>query len=126
VGKHIDKRDQDAAIGVRSIPVLLGSSSARRLNMALMILFFALVVALVASGTMGVWILLTFLALGRLHTVLRQHARPKPETAPAGWTVWPLWYVGWAMLLNRRVGQLFVLGMVLNVVWGIVRARFLG
>jgi 1,4-dihydroxy-2-naphthoate octaprenyltransferase len=126
VGKHIDKRDQDAAIGVRSIPVLLGGKGARRLNMALMILFFALVVALVASRTMGVWILLTFLALGRLHTVLRQYARPKPETAPAGWTVWPLWYVGWAMFLNRQVGQLFVLGMVLNVVWGIVRARFIG
>jgi 1,4-dihydroxy-2-naphthoate octaprenyltransferase len=124
VGKHIDKRDQDAAIGVHSIPVLLGSRGARRLNMALMILFFAFVVALVASGVMGAWILLTLLALGRLYTVLRQYAKPKPETAPAGWTVWPLWYVGWAMFLNRRVGELFVLGLVLNVVWGILRARF--
>jgi 1,4-dihydroxy-2-naphthoate octaprenyltransferase len=126
VGKHIDKRDKDAAIGVHSIPVLLGAGGARRLNMALMILFFALVIALVVTGIVGVWILLTLLALGRLVTVLRQYARPRPESAPAGWTVWPLWYVGWSMFLNRRVGELFVLGMVLNVVWGIVRAHFFG
>jgi 1,4-dihydroxy-2-naphthoate polyprenyltransferase len=124
VGKHIDKLYEDAAIGVRSIPVLLGDWGARRLNMALMVLFFVLVLALVASGAMGFWILLTLLAVGRLLTVLRQYARPKPDAAPAGWTVWPLWYVGWAMLLNRRVGQLFVLGLLLNVVWGFGVARF--
>jgi 1,4-dihydroxy-2-naphthoate octaprenyltransferase len=124
VGKHIDKLDQDAAIGVRSIPVLLGNEGARRLNMVLMVLFFALVVALVVTGIMGFWILLSLLAVGRLVTVLRQYARPKPESPPEGWTVWPLWYVGWAMLLNRRVGQLFVLGLVLNVVWSIARVQF--
>lgn len=125
VGKHIDKLKQDAAIGVRSIPVLLGQERARHLNMVLMVLFFALVIALVATGAMGFWILLSLLAVGRLVTVLRQYARPRPETAPDGWTVWPLWYVGWAMLLNRQVGQLFVLGMVLNVLWAIARAQFL-
>lgn len=124
VGKHIDKLEQDAAIGVRSIPVLLGEEKARHLNMVLMVLFFVLVVALVVSGAMGFWILLTLLAVGRLFTVLRQYARPKPETPPEGWTVWPLWYVGWAMLLNRQAGQWFVLGMVLNVLWGSVRLQF--
>jgi 1,4-dihydroxy-2-naphthoate octaprenyltransferase len=124
VGKHIDKREQDAAIGVHSIPVLLGSRGARRLNMALMVLFFALVVALAASGIVGAWILLTLLAVGRLYTVLRRYAQPRPDRAPDGWTVWPLWYVGWAMFLNRQVGGLFVLGLVLNVAWGLVRAHF--
>jgi 1,4-dihydroxy-2-naphthoate octaprenyltransferase len=126
VGKHIDKLQQDAAIGVHSIPVLLGESAARRLNMALMVLFFVVVITLVVTGAMGFWILLTLLAIGRLWTVLQQYAQPKPDSAPAGWTVWPLWYVGWAMLLNRRAGQLFVLGMVLNVVWGLVAVRFFG
>jgi 1,4-dihydroxy-2-naphthoate polyprenyltransferase len=126
VGKHIDKLNQDAALGVRSIPVLLGEVRARRLNMVLMVLFFALVVVLVVTGTMGFWILLSLLAVGRLLTVLRTYAQPKPATAPAGWTVWPLWYVGWAMLLNRQVGQLFVLGMVLNVVWQLARTAFFG
>ncbi|MCL7451856.1 MAG: prenyltransferase [Anaerolineae bacterium] len=125
VGKHIDKRRQDAAIGVHSIPVLLGDEASRRLNMVLMVSFFVLVIALVVSGAMGFWILLTLLAMGRLWTVLQQYRRPKPEAAPAGWTVWPLWYVGWAMLLNRRAGQLFILGMVLNVLWSLARGTLL-
>lgn len=57
----------------------------------------------------------------RLYIVLRQYARSRPDAAPEGWTVWPLWYVGWAMLLNRKVGQLFILVMVLNVLWGLAR-----
>jgi 1,4-dihydroxy-2-naphthoate octaprenyltransferase len=126
VGKHIDKLHEDAAIGVHSIPVLLGEQRARRLNMVLMVLFFLLIVLLVVVGAMGFWILLTLLALGTLAAVLRQYARPRPDQAPPGWTVWPLWYVGWAMILNRRVGQLFVLGLILNVLWTIVRTRYLG
>ncbi|MDD3827914.1 MAG: prenyltransferase [Anaerolineae bacterium] len=126
VGKHIDKLKEDASIGVHSIPVLLGGENARVLNMALMVLFFLLLVVLVAVGAMGFWILLTLLALPHLLVALRHYARPRPDEAPPGWTVWPLWYVGWAMLLNRRVGQLFVLGLILNVVWAAIRARFLG
>jgi 1,4-dihydroxy-2-naphthoate polyprenyltransferase len=126
VGKHIDKLQDDAALGVHSIPVLLGGRNARALNMALMVLFFLLLVALVVVGAMGFWILLTLLALPRLLLALRHYARPRPDEAPAGWTVWPLWYVGWSMLLNRRVGQLFVLGLLLNVAWAVLRARFLG
>ena len=126
VGKHIDKLRQDAAIGVRSIPVLLGEEAARRLNMVLMVSFFVLVVALVVTGTMGFWILLSLLAVGSLVTVLRRSAEPKPEAPPEGWTVWPLWYVGWAMVLNRKVGQLFILGMVLNVLWGLARTTLFG
>jgi 1,4-dihydroxy-2-naphthoate octaprenyltransferase len=126
VGKHIDKLPQDAAIGVRSIPVLLGSKNARALNMALMVLFFLLLVVLVAVGALGFWILLTLLALPRLLVALRHYSRPRPDAAPPGWTVWPLWYVGWAMILNRRVGQLFVLGLLLNVAWATLGARLLG
>jgi 1,4-dihydroxy-2-naphthoate polyprenyltransferase len=125
VGKHIDKLPEDAAIGVHSIPVLLGSRKARALNMALMVLFFLLLVVLVAVGALGFWILLTLLALPRLLLALRHYSRPRPDEAPLGWTVWPLWYVGWSMLLNRRVGQLFVLGLLLNVAWAALRARFL-
>ena len=126
VGKHIDKLKEDASIGVHSIPVLLGSRKARVLNMALMVLFFLLLVVLVAVGAMGFWILLTLLALPSLLVALRHYSRPRPDEAPPGWTVWPLWYVGWAMILNRRVGQWFVLGLLLNVAWAVVRTRFLG
>jgi 1,4-dihydroxy-2-naphthoate octaprenyltransferase len=41
--------------------------------------------------------------------------RPRPASPPEGWTVWPLWYVGWAMHLNRLAGLLLVAGLLGNV-----------
>ena len=82
VGKHIDKLQEDAAIGVHSIPVLLGGRNARRLNMALMVSFFLLLVVLVSVGAMGFWILLTLLAVPRLLVALRHYSQPRPAAAP--------------------------------------------
>ena len=115
VGKHVDKRVPDAAVGVRSVPVLIGEGASLRLNKALSILFYALVIGLVAGRVVGLGILLTLLALPRLVQAWRVYSQPKPTTPPDGWTVWPLWYVGWAMVFNRRAGELFVLGLLLNV-----------
>jgi 1,4-dihydroxy-2-naphthoate octaprenyltransferase len=115
VGKHIDKRPADLAVGVRSLPVLLGERKSLLLNKIAFTLFFLLVPALVALRVTGPWVLITFLALPRLVQVWRAYSQPRPSEPPDGWTVWPLWYVGWAMLLNRRAGELFTLGLFLNV-----------
>jgi 1,4-dihydroxy-2-naphthoate octaprenyltransferase len=115
VGKHIDKRSADMGVGVRSLPVLLGEKRSLALNKVAFSLFFLLVVALVVLRVTGPWVLLTFLALPRFVQVWRAYSRPRPQEPPEGWTVWPLWYVGWAMLFNRRAGELFTLGLFLNV-----------
>ena len=115
VGKHVDKRIPDAAVGVHSVPVLIGEGASLRLNKVLFLLFYALVIGLVAGGILGAGVLLTLLALPRLIQAWRVYSAPKPATPPEGWTVWPLWYVGWAMVFNRRAGELFVLGLLLNV-----------
>jgi 1,4-dihydroxy-2-naphthoate octaprenyltransferase len=115
VGKHIDKRVPDAALGVRSVPVLIGEGASLRLNKFLFLLFYALVIALVVGRIVGPWVLLTALGLPRLVQAWRAYSQPRPAAPPAGWTVWPLWYVGWAMVFNRRAGELFVLGLLLNV-----------
>jgi hypothetical protein len=31
--------------------------------------------------------------------------------------VWPLWYVGWAMYVNRLAGMLFVAGLVVDLIF---------
>jgi 1,4-dihydroxy-2-naphthoate octaprenyltransferase len=116
VGKHVDKRAPDAAVGVRSVPVLIGDRASLRLNKVLFLLFYALVIGLVAAGIVGAGVLMTLLALPRLVQAWRVYSAPKPATPPKGWTVWPLWYVGWAMVFNRRAGELFVLGLLLNIV----------
>lgn len=115
MGKHIDKLEADKAKGIRTLPVLIGERAALRLNMAAMIAFYLIVVALVATSTVGVWVLLVALALPRLREVLKIYTSAKPSEPPEDYAVWPLWFVSWAFYHNKRAGLLFVAGLVLNL-----------
>ena len=115
VGKHIDKIEPDKKVGVKSVPVLLGAERSKVLNKISFILFYVIIIALVVLGYTGPWILLTFLAVARLRETGKVYSEPKPKKAPEGWTVWPLWYVGWAMHFNRQAGEFFVIGLLLNI-----------
>ena len=114
VGKHIDKYEQDRARGIHTLPVLLGTRASLRLNQGAMIAFYVIVVALVVSGSLGPAVLLVAAALPRLIRVLQAYSRPKPAAPPAGYRLWPLWYVSLAFYHNRLAGGLFVLGLALN------------
>lgn len=116
LGKHLDKYDADRRKGIYTLPVLLGMENARWLTMVLMVGTFALVVLLVVLRVLPIWTMLVLLAVPRLVTVLRVYRRPRPAQPPPEWPIWPLWYVGWAMWLNRRVGLLFVSGLLLGAV----------
>src|SRR3990172_1052507 len=124
VAKHIDKIGADKKVGVRTIPVLLGEEGARALNKATFILFYALILALVLLGYTGPGVLLTFLAFGRLRTTWGMYSKPRPKKAPEGWTVWPLWYVGWAMHFNRQAGEFFTIGLLINTAWPYLTSLF--
>jgi len=115
MGKHIDKREADQAKGIHTLPVLSGERASLRINMALMVAFYPIVVALVLTGTLGVWVLLVFLAIPRLKTALETYRKPKPAKPPENYPVWPLWYVSWAFYHNKRAGLLFVIGLVINL-----------
>ena len=114
IGKHVDKHDVDAARGIRTLPVILGTRASIRLNRALMVGFYVAVFALVAAKVLGPWSLLVFLSIPRLVRVLRIYRRPRPEAPPPNYPLWPLWYVAAAMYLNRLTGALLVLGMALD------------
>lgn len=115
VGKHIDKIEADKKVHVRSIPVLLGEARAKSLNKISFIFFYMLILALFGLGYTGPGVLLTFLAIGRLRTTWKIYSEPKPEKAPDGYTVWPLWYVSWALYFNRQAGEFFTIGLVINI-----------
>jgi 1,4-dihydroxy-2-naphthoate octaprenyltransferase len=119
IGKHIDKYEQDGARGIRTLPVILGREFSLQLNQVLMVAFYAIVVGLVASGTIGVGVLLVAFALPRLISVLRAYSLPKPAMPPPGYRVWPLWFVSLAFYHNRLAGGLFVLGLGVNAVLGL-------
>ncbi|MFN8545685.1 MAG: prenyltransferase [Candidatus Binatia bacterium] len=115
IGKHVDKFDQDAARGIRTLPVLLGRERALRLNQGLMVLFYVVTIALVVAGRLGPGVLLVAVAAPRLVQVLRMYAQPKPDAPPAGYRLWPLWYVAIAFHHNRLAGAMFVLGLLVNL-----------
>ncbi|HEY5656945.1 MAG TPA: prenyltransferase [Myxococcota bacterium] len=119
MGKHIDSYEADAALGVRTLPVILGRERALFLTQELMVSFFVLVPCLVLIGTFGVWALLSLLAVPWLWRALRTYNRPRPEAAPPGYAVWPLWYVASAFRVARAAGGLLVLGVFLNAIYPI-------
>ena len=116
-GKHIDKIVPDAALGIRTLPVILGESIARRTNQALMVMFYPLLVLAVLAGWVGPWVLLAGLAVPELLRGLRFHNRPKPDVPPPWYPRrgWPLWLVGFAFRHTRLAGGLLTLGLLLNV-----------
>ena len=117
IGKHIDKHDADSAKGIHTLPVLLGADRARFLNQLLMVSFFALVLVLVLTGTLGVWTLAVFAAAPKLRGLLRVQGSPPPAEKPENYPLWPLWYVAWAFLLTRRAGALFALGLLATAIF---------
>ena len=81
-----------------------------------MVLYYLVTLALVMSGTLGVWVLLVILALPRLRQVLKIYNEPKPSEAPEDYPVWPLWFVSAAFFHNKLAGSMFVLGLILNII----------
>jgi 1,4-dihydroxy-2-naphthoate octaprenyltransferase len=117
IGKHIDKIEADSQKGIRTLPVIMGADRSLFLNQQLMVLFFVFVVTLVLVGKIGVWSLLVFAAVPRLWNVLKTYSRPRPDSAPPNYPIWPLWYVAWAFSLTRLAGGLFVLGLLVDAVY---------
>jgi len=118
-GKHIDKIEADAAKGIRTLPVILGETLARRVAQALMVAFYPIVVGAALVGFIGPWVGLVLLGIPRLIQVLRVFARPKPDLPPHSHVGWPLWFVGAAFVHTRRAGALLIGGLLLNALFPI-------
>ena len=117
-GKHIDKIVPDTALGIRTVPVILGEHTARRAGQALMIAFYPLIVLTVLVGWVGPWVLLALLAIPTLWGVLKVYNQPKPAEAPSWYPPrgWPLWFVAFAFRHVRLAGGLLTVGLFLNIV----------
>jgi 1,4-dihydroxy-2-naphthoate octaprenyltransferase len=113
-GKHIDKIGADAALGIRTLPVILGESLARRVAQILMVAFYPIVIGAALVGFIGPWVALVLLGVPRLLEVLRTFSAQKPDAPPPGYPTWPLWFVAAAFVHTRRAGALLILGLFLN------------
>jgi 1,4-dihydroxy-2-naphthoate octaprenyltransferase len=117
-GKHIDKVEADRAKRIFTLPVILGERLARYSVTAMMVLQYAFVVYLVVIQFFTPVMLIVLLALPRLLTAAKVLAKPHPTERPTDYpaTGWPLWFVGFAFVHNRRFGSLFLLGLIVDVI----------
>ncbi len=117
-GKHIDKVEDDTKKGIHTLPVLLGERRARAASIGIFVLMYVSVVPLVLLGWLPWLVLLVFLSVPRLRLAVKVFRSPKPAGPPEGFPKesWPLWFVGFAFILNRDYGGLFMLSLLLTVV----------
>ncbi|HUI01344.1 MAG TPA: prenyltransferase [Nitrososphaerales archaeon] len=114
-GKHIDKIDYDAPLGVKTVPVLLGEAATKTVLKGLIVIAYAAVVGLVLTRFLPVWSLLSLLALPQANRLFDVLSKPRPSERPADAVMWPIWYLGYVFGHNRRFGALYVLGLVIGV-----------
>lgn len=115
IGKHIDKRDADAAKGVGTLPVKIGEKAARYINMAALVLSYLVILYLIFVPHYFTPILLIVVfATRRLLLALGVLTKPRPAQPPKDWAAWPTWFSALAFYHNRLFGGLFILGILLD------------
>jgi 1,4-dihydroxy-2-naphthoate octaprenyltransferase len=123
-GKHIDKLDQDKIKGIHTLPVLIGEKAARYAVLAMMIAPYLFTFYLIAIKFFTPVMAIVFLALPIFLNVYPKFLKPKPETRPEGQIGWPLYFVGYAFINNRKFGSLFMLGLLIDVALRILLPSF--
>jgi 1,4-dihydroxy-2-naphthoate octaprenyltransferase len=127
LGKHIDKRDDDKAIGVNTLPVVIGEKAARYLNIASLVLTYLVILYLIFVRFYFTPVMLLVAFAGKeLFTSLAVLTKPKPAEAPPEYPegAWPIWFAGFAFYHNRRFIALFMLALVIDTLLRIFVPNF--
>ncbi len=123
VGKHIDKSEEDRAKGVTTLPVLLGQTASRYLNIVIIVLAYLVVLYLIAvPHFLTPIMLIVFIAVPSGWKAVKRLSLPRPTEPPPGYPIWPRWFSTLAFLHNRRFGNLFILGVVLDTTLRLIPA----
>lgn len=115
--KHADKRRDDAAKGIRTLPVRLGATWGPRVTMLLAAAQLGGVV--LWAGRSASWTyLLVLAALPALGGLIRVCLAARPGARPRGFPahLWPLWYTAAGFRFARAMG-LAMVAAALAAVW---------
>ena len=125
IGKHIDKSGEDRQKGVGTLPVRIGETAARYLNIAAIVLAYAITMYLIAVPRFltPVALIIFFAAPLGWKAIVRM-SKPRPDKAPPGYPVWPRWFSTVAFMHNRWFGNLFILAVLLDTVIRLVFPEF--
>ena len=114
-GKHIDKLDMDVKKGIHTLPVVIGEKASRCVVLTMMIAPYILTLYLIAVKFFTPVMLIVFLAVPTLLQIYPKFLQPKPKTQPEGQIGWPLYFVGYAFVNNKKFGSLFMFGLLIDV-----------
>jgi 1,4-dihydroxy-2-naphthoate polyprenyltransferase len=114
VGKHIDQRSFDTDHHQRTLPVLLGERTARRMNQTAVAGMYVVSLVAVLAGALTPFVALVLVAAPRAWKALQVMGRPAPVEPPAGYVGWPLWYHRVCLVHNRAFGWLYIAGLALG------------
>ena len=116
-GKHIDQMSFDAGRGIRTLPVLIGESAARRLIVAALASMYLIVAALILVDALTPFAAAVLVALPRAYRAIGIVSRPRPATAPPGYVGWPLWFHRACLVHNRLFGWAYIGGLAAGALW---------
>ena len=115
-GKHIDKLEMDKAKGIHTLPVVIGEKVSRYAVLAMMVAPYLFTFYLIAVKFFTPVLLIVLFALPTFLKIYPVFLNPKPATRPEGQIGWPLYFVGYAFVNNRKFGSLFMFGLLIDVV----------
>ncbi|KAF0110718.1 MAG: 1 4-dihydroxy-2-naphthoate octaprenyltransferase [Chloroflexi bacterium] len=117
IGKHIDKSVEDRKKRVGTLPVLIGEKAARILNMVVIAMIYLTTFYLIFVPQYFTPVMMLVLVAGkRAFYAIGVHAKPRPVEPPKEWPAWPAWFSGFAFYHNRLFSNLFLLGLIIDVV----------
>lgn len=125
-GKHIDKIKVDESKKIHTLPVVIGEKASRYSVITMMILQYVVTGYLIATKFFTPVMLIVLFALPAFIKIYPEFLKPKPEIRPEGFPEgeggWPLYFVGYAFVNNRKFGALFMLGLLLDVALRLIPA----
>ncbi len=126
-GKHVDKYEVDTQKGIHTLPVIIGEKAGRYTILAMFILQYLATVYLVLVRFFSPVMLVVVLALPAFFQILPLFRQPRPKEKPADYPdVWPNYFVAAAFVHNRRFGEWYLLGLILETILTRIIMPFFG
>jgi 1,4-dihydroxy-2-naphthoate octaprenyltransferase len=116
-GKHIDQINFDSHRHIRTLPVLIGESAARALNIIALIAIYGAVATLIAVGRLTPFAGVIVVALPQAVRAIQVMSRGRPAVPPVGYVGWPLWYHRACLEHNRVFGWAYIGGLAAAAIW---------
>jgi len=107
----------DKSKGIISLPVLLGTSKAKKMAQLLLLSQFVLAAYLFMQGYLGYGVFFLLFVIPTLLETLKVFNEPRPEEMPEGFReeVWPLWFAPYGFAYTRKFSGFFLLMLIVEL-----------